>query len=325
MAFPSDNVNDWETSAKSSRVSIGTHSLFISVSGPVRCPREPLVIAFPGAGDTAASWVAVERLVSSFSRILLYDRSGLGHSDNYLNPSPGRDSALAVTAAKELHFALQTTGITGPFIFCAHSYGAIVAREFLHLYPTDVFGMVLADASTERQCHYFRVQDPNISAVLGSLNFARVTGLRDDAQLSREEWRERAALIARGVLAAEEEAQAFVEVCEMLAGKRQLENQVLNAKPLSVIRCNSKRDYEKIYQAGAEAGNGTDEQRRAFRELLDSWEEVDRELKEEQLHLSCNSRLVYLPDCGHNVQLMRPDAVAGEIRWVMENIVKWQE
>jgi pimeloyl-ACP methyl ester carboxylesterase len=318
MVSPSQPGNDWENTTKSSLVSIGTHNLFLTASGPPRCPDEPLVIVFSGAGDVTASWVAVERLVSTFSRILRYDRSGLGQSESHPEQCPA--SHLATSAAEELDLALQATRIAAPYVLCAHSYGAIVAREFLHRRPNDVVGVVLADPSTERQCHFFRVPDPNIIAVTGDLNFARVTGLRDDAKLSSEGWRSRAAQIARGAAATEEEGRAFVEVCETLAEKKQLEKQVLGAKPLSVIRCNSRRDFERIYEAGVRAENGTDKQRRAFRELLDPWEEVDKELKEEQLRLSCNSRIVHLPDSGHNVQLVRPDIVADEIRWVLGNI-----
>ncbi|OCL07604.1 alpha/beta hydrolase [Glonium stellatum] len=312
----SQSLNDWDVTTKSTLVSIGTHSLFFSISGPPRRPHEPIVVVFTGSGDCGASWVAVERLVSPFARILIYDRSGLGRSED------GPNRAVATVAAEELHLALESAGIRPPFVLCAHSYGGVVAREFLHRWPDAVVGMVLAEAATEHQSRYFRVRDPNMDAVAGDLNFARVTGLRDDAKLSREEWRTRAAQFARGAPTAEKERKGFFEVCDTLREKKQFERQAFGTKPLSVIRCNNKKDQERIYQKGVEAGNGTEEQRRAFRELLDSWEEMDAVLKEEQLLLSQNSRLVHLPDCGHNVQLIRPDVVADEVRWVLERSIE---
>lgn len=183
--------------------------------------------------------------------------------------------------------------------------------------------MVLVEGSTERQSQFFRVPDPNIIAVMGDLSFARVTGLRLEAEpwMGREEWRERARLISGGVEASGQEMGAFMEVCETLEAKRQLEKRLLGEKPLSVIRSCGRRDYEKIYNSGLEAGNGTLEQRKALKELLDKWDDIDKELKEEQLKLSRNSRLVYLPECGHNVQLLRPDVIAEEIQWVMHSIM----
>lgn len=309
---------DWNTiSSASSLVFINTHSLYLSISGP---PSKPLIIILVGAGDISASWEPLKQLVSPSFRILLYDRSGLGRS----NPRPYVKSTprppVAVTAAEELRVILETTGLAPPYVLCAHSYGAIIAREFLNLWPRDVVGMVLVEGATERQCQYFKLPDLNIQAVMGNLNFARVTGLREEAKLGKEEWRERAKLMFGGMDAAMEETHAFIEVCETLGAKKQIEGRVLGDKPLSVIRANGKRDYERIYQAGIEAGNGTTEQRKAFRDLLDRWDDIDKELKEEQLQISRNSRLVYVSDCGHNVQLLRPGVVAKEIQWVMDSL-----
>ncbi|KAM5434796.1 hypothetical protein MferCBS31731_006568 [Microsporum ferrugineum] len=298
-----------------SMVSVSTHCLFISLSGPPRSVRDPIAVIIAGAGDVSSSYVAVERLVAPFCRIALFDRSGLGRSEN------GPQRHTATVAATELHALLSEAQVNPPLILVGHSYGGIVAREYLHLYPGDVAGMVLSDAATEKSNHYFKVPDPNIDAVMGSLKYSLITGLRSDSVLSRDEWRTRAADIARGAEAAQAEAAAFIEVCETLGQKEQYTNCVMGAKPLSVIRCNSARDYERIYEKGIEAGNGTQEQQRAFRQLLDQWDDIDRFLKEEQLQLSSKSRLVHVPDCGHHIHLVRPDVVAQEIQWVRDMIL----
>ncbi|PGH23495.1 hypothetical protein AJ80_02449 [Polytolypa hystricis UAMH7299] len=322
-------TSDWETQAtKSDLVSIGAHGLFFSISGPLRQhPHDPIVIVFAGAGDSTASYIVVERLVSHFARILLYDRSGLGKSE----PSPDPSHTSAEIAARELSTALETANIRPPYTLLAHSYGAIVAREFLHLHEGDstsaatagvavIAGMILAEAATERQSQFFKLPEPNITAVMGDLNFARVTGLRDDAQLTRDEWRARAMEWAGGAVAAQAEADAFIEVCEGLAAKKQFERCAMGDRPVNIIRCNSARDFERIYEKGVEVGNGTEAQRRAFRELLMSWDDVDRKLKEEQCRLSTNCHLVHVPDCGHHVHLVRPDVVADEVKWVINSV-----
>ncbi|KAJ5628022.1 alpha/beta hydrolase fold protein [Penicillium lividum] len=287
------------------------HYLFASVNGPPRT-SDPLVVILPGAGDVASSYKALTPLVAQFARILLYDRSGLGRSE----PSSGPKGS-AIIAAKELHELLHTMQLYPPLVLVAHSYGGIIAREYLHLYPSDVAGMVLAESSTEQQSDYFRIPDPSVSAVQGDLKFAQVTGLRADTVLSRDEWRERAIDIARGAEAAQAEANSLVAVCHTLAEKKQLEKQAMGSRPVSVIRCNGARDYERIYQRGVEVGYGSVQQQKEFRDLLDRWPAVDKDLQEEQLRISSNTRLVYLPGCGHNVHLLRPDVVADEIHWVV--------
>ena len=319
---------DWVSEKDSSLISIGTHSLWVSITGPPRKLGDPLVIFIAGAGDVASSYTALSPLVSSFCRILLYDRSGLGRSE----PSPPLDDSAfpqslkspAVIAAEELHSLLETMQLKPPFVLVAHSYGAIIAREYLHLHGDDVAGMVLADGSTERQCDYFRIPDPNINAVLGDLKVAQVTGLRADARLTRDEWRARAIDISRGAITAQAEANddTFRLVCRTLGEKHQFQNRVMRDRPVSVIRC-SIQDFERIYEAGIEAGNGTTEQREAFRATLDRWLLIDQEVKEEQLQLSSNTHLVHLPDCGHNVHLTRPDVVAEEIQWILDHLSQW--
>ncbi|EEQ87567.1 hypothetical protein RJZ56_001393 [Blastomyces dermatitidis] len=307
-------TQDWNKDTISSLVPIETHKLFLSVSGPPRGTNAPVVVVLPGAGETVRSYPALERIVSTFARILLYDRSGLGRSED------GPSRPTAVSAASELSDALDAAGICPPFILVGHSYGGIIARELLHIRQNDVAGMVLAEAATERQCQFFQIPDPNVAAVLGGLNFAQVTGLRADSMLSRDEWRARAIERPRGMASSQAEADSFVEVCETLAVKGQFERQAMGNRPVSIIRCNGMRDYERLYAKGVEVGNGTQEQRKAFRDLLDSWDEVDRELKEEQLRLSSKCHFVHVADCGHNVQLTRPDVIAEEIKWVLDNI-----
>jgi pimeloyl-ACP methyl ester carboxylesterase len=305
--------NPWEISASnSSLVSIGTHQLFASVSGPIRTPGKPVVIIFPGAGEASSSYPALERLVSRFARILLYDRSGLGRSED------GPNRVSAATAAEELQSLLKATGIAPPYVLVGHSYGGIVAREYLHLNPDDVAGMVLAESSTERQCQFFHVPDPNIAAVLGDLKFSEVTELKARSQLTRDEWRTRAIETAHRADGGKAEAATFVEVCTILGQKNQYGKQVLGARPLSVIRCRSSTDFERIYESGVRAGHGTEEQQRAFRQFLDRWDDIDEDLQREQLKLSSCSRLVDVPDCGHNINIVRPDVIAEEIRWVIQ-------
>ncbi|KAF7155889.1 hypothetical protein CNMCM5623_008769 [Aspergillus felis] len=299
-------------------VSIGTHRLYLSISGPPRCdPPDPIVVFIAGAGDVASSYCAVERLAASFSPLVLYDRSGLGRSES----NPNTANPTATLAATELHTLLTTANIPPPLILAAHSYGSIVAREYLHLYSSDVAGMVLMDASTERSIELFQNPDLDLNAMVGNLKFAEVTGLRAAAQLSREEWRVRAIDIARGMATSQAEAMMREEVCRALAEKEQFKKQALGDRPLSLIGCNGLMDYRRLYEKAVEVGNGTEAQRAAFRELLEKWDGVGREMQEEQLRLSRRSRMVHLPDCGHNVHLIRPEVVAEEIRWVREQIL----
>ncbi|CAG7916543.1 unnamed protein product [Penicillium olsonii] len=297
-------------------MSIGTHRLSFSISGPPRTPNDPLVVVIPGSGDVASSYAAVEPLVAEFARIFLYDRSGLGSSE----PAPSHP--LAVESAIELHKLLQATEQAPPYVLAAHSYGGIIAREYYHLYPDEVSGIVFCDASTERLLEYVDIPDPNLIAVLGTLDLDLVTELQAKAKISQDQWQQRATDKARGIqtVMAEANGDAVQEICRTLAQKKQFDNQAMGSKPLSIIWCNTALDQERIYAAGVEAGNGTEAQQRAFRQTLDRFGPAAHGLASDHMRLSSNTHFVNLPDCAHDVQLLRPDVVAGEIKWVLDQL-----
>lgn len=102
----------------------------------------------------------------------------------------------------------------------------------------------------------------------------------------------------------------------------QLRKRVLGEKPLSVIRGNSFIAKKKALEASEQTAL-TEGQKAALeiqRQLLQASDEEDERMKKAQLPLSRNSRYVHIPDCGHHVIRDRPDAVAGEVDWVLANV-----
>jgi pimeloyl-ACP methyl ester carboxylesterase len=80
------------------------------------------------------------------TRVCTYDRAGDGLSD----ARPASVQPLTGgTQARELHAMLATAGVAPPYVVVGHSYGGMVVREFARIYPREVAGMVLLDASSE--------------------------------------------------------------------------------------------------------------------------------------------------------------------------------
>ncbi|KAM7190143.1 hypothetical protein V8F33_009620 [Rhypophila sp. PSN 637] len=249
-----------------------------------------------------------------------------------------------------------------------------------------VKALVLVDPSTEHQHLYFPHPNSDITSVLGNLNFAQVTGLRENAlnsnHITKEEWRARAIALSTpsNLAASAEEVSNYVEVCTTLVEKQQLEKHVLGNRPLVILQAEAWKEYEAIYAAGVEAGNGSPEERQRFKELLDSWKENDRKLKEDLLGLTThyraadlniktdpagtveqpirvvvddeeggrlhvdrgwenqvrnqqsatgwgnkNCKMVTVKDCGHNIQLIRPELVVWEIVWALTIVRREQQ
>ena len=101
----------------------------------------PTVILEAGLGAMSSGWGWIQPEIEKFTRAVSYDRAGLGWSD----ADPAHPSALLI--ARRLHRLLQASGITGPFVLVGHSMGGLLVRVFANLYPEEVAGMVLVDAS----------------------------------------------------------------------------------------------------------------------------------------------------------------------------------
>jgi pimeloyl-ACP methyl ester carboxylesterase len=83
----------------------------------------------------------VQQTVAKTTRVVTYDRAGLGWSD------PGTKPLDAAKSAQELHTLLERVGIEGPYVLAGHSYGGLVVRMFADLYANEVAGVVLVDSS----------------------------------------------------------------------------------------------------------------------------------------------------------------------------------
>jgi hypothetical protein len=99
-----------------------------------------------------------------------------------------------------------------------------------------------------------------------------------------------------------------------LAAKKQLENQILGNRPVSVLAANNAMDIRDIYEAGIAAGNGTEEERGRYRASVDGFTVEDISNMKEQLKLSTLGTYTFTESDGHNVQMTEPQLVVDEIK-----------
>ncbi len=120
-------------------VDIGGRRIHMVVMG--KDSGQPTVILEAGMASFSSNFYWVQSELSAATRVVSYDRPGLGWSDPAPQPQDAQQSA------RDLHAALQNAGIPGPYVVAGHSYGGLVVRAFTDLYPDEVVGMVLIDAS----------------------------------------------------------------------------------------------------------------------------------------------------------------------------------
>lgn len=129
----------------------------------LQCEGEgkPTVILDTGVGESSVSMISVLSELSSITRVCVYDRAGLGHSQPapYLNASdPGEAAVLntlgpestAVRMVSDLHRLLTISAPQPrPFILLGHELGGLVGRLYSLLHPQDVAHLVMVDPLSE--------------------------------------------------------------------------------------------------------------------------------------------------------------------------------
>jgi len=99
------------------------------------------VVLIAGFKADSSIWALVEPTVTRTTRVCSYDRFGLGASD-----APPAPQTFA-TEATDLHSLLQIAGEPGPYVMVGHSFGGAEAVTFASMFPSEVRGLLLLDAS----------------------------------------------------------------------------------------------------------------------------------------------------------------------------------
>jgi hypothetical protein len=95
--------------------------------------------------------------------------------------------------------------------------------------------------------------------------------------------------------------------------------------PLSVLRCHLAGDLQIMYDSGVAKGNGTEKEREEAREFIQRWELFDDQVRGLQLRLSAYTDYRVMKDFGHDVVIRRPEIVADQIQWVLQEHKRRQE
>jgi pimeloyl-ACP methyl ester carboxylesterase len=122
-------------------VDVGGYRTMLNCTGA----GSPTVMLEAGWSDLSVEWRTVQPEIAKFSRVCSYDRAGYGGSD------PGPMPRTSHQIATELHALLRNAGEMPPYVLVGSSFGGYNVRVFNGLYPDEVAGIVLADATQEDQ------------------------------------------------------------------------------------------------------------------------------------------------------------------------------
>ncbi|PGH01021.1 hypothetical protein GX51_05457 [Blastomyces parvus] len=314
---------DWERGEHIDFVSIINHCLRVTVHGPDRRPGDPIVIVLTNVATSSGQWIPFRRLCSRRVRTMLYDRSGLGDSEEMPQPTAPTSHNVSL----ELDVLLGAAKIGPPYIIVCHAFGAIIAREWLYLKNFkaelhEIVGVVFVEGDQENT-HSLLKPDENVRRMSQGQDLLRATGLYDEMVLEPER-REGLYLESELPLHQETAAAEFAEIAESsreLGEKKQLEEDppLLGSVPVSVVIGNTARDHERIYEAGLRQGK-PGIPLATWKRRMAEYKELDEMLQLANLNLSTKSSIAIAENSGHNVHLTEPEVIVAEVEWILDVI-----
>jgi len=271
----------------------------------------PTVILSAGGGCTTLHWGLVQPQLSQTNRVFAFDRAGMGFSD------PGPLPRTTSRSLADLRAALKATGTEPPYVLVGHSMGSFDMQLFAFLHPEEVVGMVLVDPRGDRVFERLTAAAPSMAgagkrdrrqvrrnAVIaaqkphpGSAQYEglaataqpqltdAVNAALRDATLRPSTWR---------TIASEGDSLDGASMGELDAARRRL-----GQMPLIVLTAANAVSMFGLPPKESEAARAV-------------WETTHEELA----RLSDRGVRRDVPDCGHMIQVERPDSVVAAIREV---------
>ncbi|GGP24395.1 alpha/beta fold hydrolase [Silvimonas amylolytica] len=130
---------------------------------------KPTVVLQAGLGDDRSTWNKVFPDLSAHYRVFAYDRPGYGSSSHASTP---RDPC---TIATELHDLLRAAQIPPPYLLVGHSIGGMYQYVYARMYPDEVAGLVLVDATHPDHWRNMQAQSGTQAALLKGMRLTVFT------------------------------------------------------------------------------------------------------------------------------------------------------
>jgi pimeloyl-ACP methyl ester carboxylesterase len=101
----------------------------------------PTVILESGMSGDHRTWARVQPQLAAASRVCVYDRAGIGESDE------AEGTRTAADAVDDLAALLEAAAIEPPYVLVGFSFGGLITQLFASTHPDAVAGLVLVESN----------------------------------------------------------------------------------------------------------------------------------------------------------------------------------
>lgn len=272
---------------------------------------DEVIVIENGLGGSIYDWHFVIDKLKKDATIISYHRAGYGNS---YSPNLSRNTRQI---AKELNSMLKDIGIQKKIILVGHSFGGLCAQQYAKMYPDMVKGIILVDSTS---VNFHKLYSLNLPVMYSLISIEKlVENWNNISKKSKSEIKEtnnfgvsrEQALLPKDKQNSIREFEANPTVYKTMASEMDnWKNSSIDIKesgdfpnvPLTVIA----RDKGVSVEAFVEHDIPKEEA------VL--YEDVWRELQQEQSLLSERGKLVIVEGSDHNIQLEKPDILVGCIK-----------
>ena len=135
----------------------GRLSYILSGSG------QPAILLFSGAGVSLQGWQPLYPAIERLGTVFGWNRFGMQGSD----APPGRQTGAVVLGS--LRELLGYAGVEPPYLLVAHSLGGLFADLFARLYPSEVAGVLLLEATHPEDQEVLKKHESELVKALGRM------------------------------------------------------------------------------------------------------------------------------------------------------------
>jgi pimeloyl-ACP methyl ester carboxylesterase len=308
------------------------NKIHVRSAGKQSTPQQPTVVLICGLGSSCLSFTVVQHALAAAGVLsFTYDRLGIGRS----SPLPPVDATTgtetpplsrpAEDLATELDTVLRTAGISPPYILVPHSYGGVIAWEYIAAHASHVVGLLAVDANSPRSCER-PLNDKDLEVLAegipaGAFVYADIVGLTAANRLPIalwEEWIEKTPPPEpwlQGTGGEVAEMQSYDESCRALHRHALLQTHPLAKRPVTVLKGNTESDLRRLIDASEVLGGGTRAAHEDLRRRLEGYSRLEEDQQRDHLLLTDvgTKRFAEAKKSGHWVHVAEPELVVGEV------------
>jgi pimeloyl-ACP methyl ester carboxylesterase len=319
------------------------NKIHIRSAGKRSTPHQPTIILICGLGSSCLSFTVVQHaLATAGVPSFTHDRLGIGRSSPLLPPintttgtgtPPRIRPRHAEALATELDTVLRAAGVPPPYILIPHSYGGVIAWEYIAAHTENVVGLLALDANSARSCER-PLNDKDFEVLAeglpdGAFVYPDIVGLTAANRLPMSLWEEWIGKRLppepwlRGTGGEWAEMQSCDESCKALHRHGLIERQPLTKWPVTVLKGNTESDIRRLIDASEALGGGTRGAHEDLRRRLEGYSQLEEDQQRDFLLLTDigGRNYVEAKKSGHWVHVTEPEVVVGEVLRMVGGVV----